>query len=233
MGTGERVDQVRGRDRTQVVDTGDLVDDAVTSAKLNNDVYATSVSAIDPDDAAVTGTVGGRLSPFDHQHAAPAGVPAALTKTATSSESAGTAFARDAHVHATSALPWGIVGRDIFTSDSAGYSTGATTDFSLTVTVSDTRLYRVHLSAQVTVSGAGGAWSAELHEGGTGVGRFFRYVFGAGVSETPPAEGILWLPATATVTADVRLTGAGGGTLTFIGSATNPRQFWIEDIGPR
>jgi hypothetical protein len=224
MTTGLRRDQQRGFELRPIEATG-----------LGTSVYGLvgDLSAIDPDDAAAAGT-SARLAHADHQHAATAGAPDALTKTATSAENNGASFARNNHTHATSALPWGHVDRIAFTADSTGYSTGATTDFSRTITADNTRAYVVHLAAQITVSVAGGAWSAELNEAGTAVGRFFRYVFAAGVSETPPSHPVLWLPAASgSVTLDVRLTGAGGGTLTFIGATTNPRQFWIEDIGPR
>jgi hypothetical protein len=246
VGTGERVDQIRGRDRRQVVQTADIadgavttpkiLDDAVTAAKLANDVYGNvAPSAIDPDDAAAAGTVGGQLSPVDHQHAAPAGTPSGLILTGTSAEGSGASLARNDHQHATDELPWGILTpRQNLTSNSAGYATGATTDFSLAITVDNTRAYRVHLVGQISVSGAGGTWAGDLHEAGTAVARMFRHTFAASVAETPGGETALYLPASSgAVTIDIRLNGTGGGTFTYLGSATAPRAFWVEDIGPR
>lgn len=215
------------------VNTIGIEDDAVTLAKINNDVYATTVTTIDPDDVAAAGTVGGVLSPGDHQHAITTGAPAALTKTATPAESSGTGFARDAHVHATSALPWGIVDRDIFTSNSAAFSSTNTTDFSLTLTADATRLYKVCLSTEVDAS-VDSRWVIQVFAGGTQVGEVYReQVLTGGVIGYCNGH-LLWLPSSGSITVECRvLNTAGGGTLTFPGSGTIPRQFWIEDIGPR
>lgn len=218
------------------VETGAIVDNAVTSAKLNDDVYATTVTAIDPDDAAVPGTVGGRLAPFDHQHAIVTGTPAALTKTATSSESAGSGFARDTHVHATNALPWGIVARQKLTVSNGAHSANATTDFALAdVPVDVTRLYRVHLHSQYQMSAATGTYTVNFFVDGVAVDRFAVCRNNAASAlDSSFSAGILWEPASGTPDLDVRVTeDSGTATFLLVGTATVPRWFWVEDIGPR
>lgn len=216
------------------VTTAKIVDDAVTAAKLNNDVYATTVTTIDPDDGAVTGTVGGRLAPFDHQHPITTGTPAALTKTATSAESAGTGFARDGHVHATSALPWGIVARQVLTSSEGPYTGNTTTAFSLVdVPVDVTRLYRVNIHQQVSFSVGAGNWSLRLMVDGV-LHDFLSRMDGSATFSEVVTDSVLWEPATGTPDLTVQAAEeSGGASITLNGAATVKRWFWVEDIGPR
>jgi len=231
-------DHVHTRAQPLSVDTGAIQDDAVTAAKLNNDVYATTVTTIDPDDTAASGTVGGQLAPFDHQHPITTGTPAALTLTATSAESAGTGFARDVHVHSTNALPWGVVGTpQVQTGNSAGFTADDTTaDFQLTgIAVSDTRRYVVCLTSDYQITPNPGRWLVNLHVGGTLTNRLWDIDHEAGASNNGWVNARrLWLPSTGTFTLDVGVDEiTDGSTLTFTAAATATRDFWVEDIGPR
>lgn len=196
-------------------------------------VVAAVAGTIAPDDAAAEG-VATSFARSDHVHAFTCATAAALTKTATASEGVAATHARSDHVHATSALPWGIVAYQELTAGSAAFADNATTDFVLTsISVNVLRLYRVHLNAQFSNS-VTGDWQHQIFAGGTQVGQAHTYNTAAGFAAQASGD-FLWRPATGTITLDVRVndTTSAGGTLTYAAAATNPRQFWVEDIGLR
>lgn len=187
---------------------------------------------ISPDDTAAEG-VATSLARSDHRHAITAGAPAALTKTATSAESAGTGFARDAHVHATSALPWGVVARFEASTSQTGVGSGITTSFTVTFTADSTRLYKAVFLSGVLVSDAS-EWTLRVYDGTN----FYATVWrenGLVALERRHAAGAALLPAlSGSQTLSIRTRrDAGAGTIDFEADSTAPRQFWIEDIGPR
>lgn len=253
MTTGIRRDQWRGLEQRPIapgsldpsvyggappsIDADDAAAAGVATTVSRSDhqhAWTTAVAGtIAPDDTAAEGaaTSGARS---DHRHAITCGAPAGLTKTATSAESAGTGFARDVHVHATDALPWGIVAYQQLTSGSSAYNDNDTTDFVLTsISVNVLRLYRVNLTSQFSNT-ITGDWQHQVFAGGTQVGQCHTYNTAAGFA-SEASGSFLWFPATGTITLDVRVndTTAAGGTLTYAAAATNPRQFWVEDIGLR
>lgn len=190
--------------------------------------------SIAPDDAAAEGN-STSFARANHVHGITCGTPAALTKTATAAESAGTGFARDVHVHATSALPWGIVGTPFeSTGSSSAFTANATTDMSIARLVVDaTRLYRVHLHSRWSLTGPPGSWNINFHSGGTLVERLGN-INEAGATDGMIDNAILWKPASATVTVDVRVVEvSGASTFTLIGGANITRYLWVEDIGLR
>jgi hypothetical protein len=221
--TGLRRAQIRGFEKITV--------DEISSALAG----AATPSAIDPDDAAVVGT-STLYARQDHQHANLAGAPDALERRTSNAEGTSGSFARADHDHATSALAWGIMARQTLTTSNGPHSTDATTDFALSsVAVLSTRLYKVVLDTEYAMVGTEPAeWSINFHVGGTLTEKLaaIREV-AADARHTLHIE-YLWEPSAATVNVDVRVTELSGTTtLAFFGAATNTRQFWIEDIGPR
>lgn len=205
---------------------------SVDTGAFTSDVYGTTTVAIDPDDAASAGTAA-TVSRSDHAHEFTTATAVALTKTATSSEGSSGDGARADHVHATNALPWGIVTpRQSLTTSNGPHAGDATTDLSLaSVSVDSSRLYRVVLHAEWQVS-AGAVWDINFHVGGT-LTDTLANINTAGAGTGTISNEILWEPSTGTPTVDVRADFISGGTLTLNGSATGKRHFWIEDIGPR
>jgi hypothetical protein len=239
MGTGERVDQIRGRDRRQVIETGDLLDNAVTSAKLNDDVYGNvAPSAIDPDDAGAAGTAGGRLSPVDHQHAAPAGTPSGLILTGTSAEGSGASFARNDHQHATDELPWGVVARQTITANNGGHSVDTATDFALNnVPVVAGRLYAIHMHTSTLFSSVDvtARWVLRLRLNGANFAVMEDLEPRVGGDSRRMSDATAyWVAPTTQATDDWDILAdeiVNGAVLTLEGSATNPRFFTITDLG--
>jgi len=227
-------DHVHARAQPLSVDTGAIQDDAVTADKLANALFGGTPSTIDPDDTASNGS-GQVFALSDHQHAATAGTPDGLTKTATSAENNGSTWARNNHTHATSTLPWGIVARQTLTANSSTFTGDATTDFALaSVAVDAARLYRVCLNTAWQASGDA-RWLVNFHVGGTLTARI------GDINPSAAADGdgmlfgaFLWEPSTGTVNVDIRVDEITAAVdLLFAAGATSPRQFWIEDIGPR
>lgn len=229
---GLRPGTLRGEDHWARYDHAHAAPTGLTTANISTDVPV----GIDPDDAQAIGA-STFLARADHQHAITTGTPAALTKTATSAESAGTGFARDTHVHATSALPWGVLGYLRLGGNNAHTADG-TTDFSLSVTPDITRLYGCILHTQYSLNAAGD-WLINAHDAGTAFGRFKRVFSVGAVGDTIEGAMCLWLPATGGAhTVDVRVDEiAGAATLQFEADGpppvAAPREFTIVDLGPR
>ena len=167
----------------------------------------------------------------DHNHTIDSDPPIALTLTESNTEGSGVP-ARANHGHSTAALPWGLLASQILTTTGTAFSVDSTTDFTLTPTVSATRNYRVVLHSQVVLS-ALGIWNINFHVGGVLTGRIHAIDFDTGGRDFVNAE-FLWQPASGSPTVDIRVAETlGSATIQFEGAADNPRQFWIEDIGPR
>lgn len=216
------------------VDTDAIVDEAVTYSKIAAGVKGGTPATIDPDDSSANGSASA-FALADHQHPVTTGTPAALTLTGTSAESAGTGFARDAHVHATDALPWGIVAAQTLATNNGPHTTAATTDLTLAdVVVDASRLYVVHCQCQISFDVAGGDWTFNFHVDGTLTLQLGRVEEGATGFQHDNHMAKLWRPSSGTYDLDVRLVeNAGGASVTLNGSATVTRDFWVEDIGPR
>jgi hypothetical protein len=128
----------------------------------------------------------------------------------------------------------GVVARQTFGANSSAYGDGATTDFSQSVSVDETRTYAVCTQA-IGVGTAGARWNGFFHVDGTQSEKMFDGTVDANGIMTCSGRS-LWLPSTVTVTLDIRLVrSAGSGTLTLAAGAPAlvTRQFWVEDIGPR
>lgn len=160
-----------------------------------------------------------------------AGTAAALTKTATSGAGSGSSWAHDNHVHATSVLPWGIVARQSLTVDSSGFTVSGATDMTVSFTADVTRLYKIvwHTPWQLTSTGR---WLITANDGSD-----FHRLADVADSEGPSGvfdAAVYWEPSAGAKTLTVNVTEiVNGSTLQFIAGATFPRQFWVEDIGPR
>jgi hypothetical protein len=230
---GLRPGTLRGEDHWSRYDHTHAAPTGLTTANI---VTGDPV-AIDPDDAMAAG-VATSLARSDHQHAFTSGTAAALTKTATAGEGAAATHARSDHVHATSALPWGVVGYQRLETDNTGAATtDRTTDFALAnLSVTNTRLYAVCCAGAVTFSG-GSRWIFNFHNTSSGayIDKLYDIQVGSAAIEFYIAR-TLWLPATGTISIDVRLdfiSGAGTITLNAGAPAGTGRSFWVEDIGPR
>lgn len=127
----------------------------------------------------------------------------------------------------------GVLAYQQLTSNSSGYTADATSDFSLTnIEVDSTRMYKIGLSVVMNFTAAS-SWFVNLHVGGVAIMRV------AMEDPTAPSNVLidwqgLWTPDTGTYDLDIRVDEqSGSATLTFAASSAAPRQFWIEDVGPR
>lgn len=129
---------------------------------------------------------------------------------------------------------WGVVASQLLTADSIGYTASGNTDMVLSgVSVRGDRNYKVHLGAHLTISAAA-VWTVRLNIDAVEMGRFtvVNEFFAGG--EYHSADLLYQPPANATVELRVYVVESSGtATFTFKGASTNPRQFWIEDFGPR
>lgn len=107
MTTGERRDQIRGRelrlseilDVLSTQDVLDLLTGAITPTEFAASVYGTGTTTIDPDDTVSHGS-SAALSRTDHQHAITAAAPSSIADTASNTEGSAANFARSDHGHA-------------------------------------------------------------------------------------------------------------------------------------
>lgn len=142
-------------------------------------------------------------------------------------------------------LPRGIASNlfDDGTADAAR-APGDNTDMGVTVDVDMSRLYRVHIKAQISVGVAAAVYAVNLSEGGTVganngtvVDRYFRWPAAhvpAGSTVVFLNGSCVWKPATpGPQVVRFRNDAGSGGTITCQGAAGNRRQMWVEDIGTR
>lgn len=128
----------------------------------------------------------------------------------------------------------GIVARQVLTTGSATYSADATTDFVLSnVDVDSTRTYSIHLSSPGGIT-ATGRWILELWVDGVLTSRVYDLDFGTGAHGYVLDYSTLWEPTTGSKDLEIRANEiSGSASIDFPGDATFPREFWVEDIGPR
>lgn len=119
----------------------------------------------------------------------------------------------------------------ILTADSVGYTTSGITDFALSNFDADaTRNYRVHLTSSWNLDVAAN-WFADLWVDGVAT---LRVGDSGGIAGGILSTAVLWQPATGQYDLAIALGEATGtSTFTWRAAANAPRQFWIEDIGPR
>lgn len=201
---------------------------------LDSTVYGGTPVAIDPDDIGAAGSAL-TLSRSDHAHEFLTATAAALTKTAASSEGSSGDGARADHVHATDALPWGIMSpRFTSTANSSAYTDTAVTDFAIAdMVVDSTRLYKVHFHCADVQSSAAGNKNIHFRVDATVTQQIAFVDTITGLDHVPVSAGFLWTPTSGTKDLDVQVVIAGGGTFTFNAAASDPRWFWVEDVGPR
>lgn len=121
------------------------------------------------------------------------------------------------------------------TSSSVGYTATGSTDFSLASFVADSsRNYKICLNVDWTLSAAG-EWYLYVQVAGADYAMIGDAAGdGTNITEGVVSGGVLWQPASGTYTVTIKVYEiAGTSTLTFFADASTPRQFWIEDIGPR
>lgn len=129
----------------------------------------------------------------------------------------------------------GLKASFLSTSSTVGYTTTTTTDMVLNNFAADaTRNYRVCLNSPWFTNGAG-TWFSMLLIGGVQTARLAALTGASGNTDGVASGSYLWQPATTTLynlaIQASELTGTA--TLTYFSDASDPRQFWIEDIGPR
>lgn len=128
---------------------------------------------------------------------------------------------------------WGVIAMQVLLASSSVYSVSGNSDMVMNVAVWNSRNYRVHLVTN-TIQSAAGLWTIMCTENGSTFGRFFTSD-GAKILGYHYSSSLLFLPTTTQV-ATLRVTHTevvGSATWQYEASATAPRQFWIEDIGPR
>ena len=243
-------DHEHARTLPNAVDTAAIQDGAVTTAKiadgtilstdLNASAYGTvgQITAIDPDDTAAAGATA-KIADAGHQHAIVAGTPAALTRTATSAESAGSGFARDVHVHATDQMAWGLLAAPTaLTANSS--NTSGTTDLDLaldqTITVAANRYVKVSFDYRniETSSGLAVIAAVKLRMDGTVIKEQLTLPTDATNSGGDGCHISRVLnPSAASHTFDVVLQKvAGGADIHIVAASTYPAQLVVEDVGP-
>lgn len=130
----------------------------------------------------------------------------------------------------------GIIAKQTLTSNSSGYTTSSTTDFALSnVDVDSTRCYRINLHSPFGLSANSARWSVKVQENASDLALLGEFTAdGAGGIFDVFDGSIIWEPDTGTQDLTVVATEASGAaTLTLTASASAPRTFWVEDIGPR
>lgn len=131
-------------------------------------------------------------------------------------------------------VAWGALASQSLTSNSSNYTATGNSDFVfLGFKCRADRTYRIHLSATFILS-ATGAWTITATVDGTDVGRFFTIADAWPFGDHRSSE-VLWMPPS-TDSVDVRVKHteiSGTATFSYVGTSQLPRQFWIEDVGPR
>lgn len=137
------------------------------------------------------------------------------------------------HYNGTSWVPSNnnIIKYQELTANSTSYNSTIATDFALaTVVVTAQRLYNVTLKTW-WVTSAACTYTVDFWVDGTLTDQFLGATDG---NRGQISTSCLWQPTTGTKTLEVRIVQVvAGGTLTFVAAATQKRQFWVEDIGPR
>lgn len=135
-------------------------------------------------------------------------------------------------------LPWGVVGVQTLTSDKASTGTHTTfqdTGMTLTLTLNTSRLYRAQISVNPYPSGGVQGMSFQLLQGASVVNHW--NIAGAAL-ETGASLAVLlgcyFQPSSGTSTIyKIQFRGNTANTqVNDYASATQTRQFWIEDMGP-
>lgn len=238
MTTGERVDQVRGRDRgLTTAEVLAVLAGEITPTELDSTIYGGTPVAIDPDDAGAAGTAA-TLSRSDHAHEFLTATAVALTETATSSEGTSGDAARADHVHATNVLPWGVVAQQVETTNDGGHSADTATDFALSnVPVVAGRLYAIHMHSDVLFASVdvNARWVLRLRLNGSNIAVFEDLEPRVGGNSRRVSDATCyWEAPTTQATDDFDVFAdeiVNGADITLEASATNPRWFTITDIG--
>jgi len=191
------------------------------------------ITVIDPDDPAAAGSTG-LIADAGHQHPWTTGAASSLGKTASNTEGSSSSGARADHGHSTDTFCWGRMSPRFSSTSSAGpYSTGATTDFALAdMVVDSTRLYLVCVHSHLSCSAAA-TYDVNFHVDGTATLEMYHAQIVAGTGGRIVNALSLWEPSSGTKDLDLRVVTSGGATMTFDASSTEPRYFWVMDIGLR
>lgn len=131
------------------------------------------------------------------------------------------------------ALPKGVVAYDTIESSSSALVDNDVADWLLDeVSVDSSRLYAIHLHSAVQLSAAA-RWTVEVRADASTLALLDTRI-PSDTFYTVDAR-VLWKPSTGTPDLDIQVHDvlSTGGTHTFLGSSTNPRSLWVEDIGPR
>lgn len=129
----------------------------------------------------------------------------------------------------------GVQALQALTANSSGYTADATTDFALNNFVADaTRIYKICLHSSMNVSAAPGRWFVQVRVDTVKTFNPCDLDFLTGATGGVVDSQHIWQPASGTYNLDVTVEEfSGSSTLTFAAGAAYPRQFWVEDVGPR
>ena len=129
----------------------------------------------------------------------------------------------------------GVVGTPFSsTASSSTYTTTTTTDMVINNFDADgTRNYKVVMSAACYTTGAG-TWFSKLSIDGADTARMGALTGASGNTDGYHAASYLWQPSTGQYDLAIVATELSGtASFTYFADSVDPRQFWIEDIGPR
>lgn len=194
---------------------------------------------IAPDDAAAEGN-STSFARANHVHSNTCATAAVLTRTDTASEGVATSFARSDHVHSLGVLPYGVVARQVITSNNGPHSADATTDFACNnVPVVAGHLYAVILQGLGELSAVLGiCWQLDLLVNGSYVDTVTRLTNQRAAIQRFPIIGMCTWEAPSTLATDdftIQATErTDGGTLTLIGGSAvtaPPRTMLVVDLG--
>jgi hypothetical protein len=129
----------------------------------------------------------------------------------------------------------GLKASFVSTASTTAYTTTTTTDFVLSSFVADsTRNYKVLLHTEWGLSASGALWVVKLLVDGSAAADLGFPNSTGGDINGAVSGGHLWQPTSGTYTLSVQAVEVSGtASLTFVADSAGPREFWVEDIGPR
>ncbi len=126
----------------------------------------------------------------------------------------------------------GVAASSIYTNSETAVAAGAATATTLTATFDSSRLYRVHLHSSYNKGAAASGLRIELWQDGSNINRLHLDT-DTDSTDHMVSSSVLYEPTTGAHTLTVYNGSASSTTLALTANATVPRQFWVEDIGPR
>jgi hypothetical protein len=128
-----------------------------------------------------------------------------------------------------------VAGPQVLTTTTSTYTTDTVTDFALSNFDADgTRNYRVHMTSDWSSSAATGIWVIRLRIDGVNFARMGTISTDGTIIDGQASVAVIWQPVTGQYDLDILMDEISGtANLALHATSTEPRQFWIEDCGPR